>query len=72
MPVPYHRILSLDWLEILVEVVYERNASGDVELDDLVLRDVIEVLHQSSESIAVGSLGVKSQMQMKYNQRKGS
>ncbi len=41
-------------LEARVELIDQRLARGNVELDDVRIRDVIEVLHQSPQAVAVG------------------
>ena len=40
-------------LQLLVELVDERDAGRDVELDDLVVADVVEILHQRAQAVAV-------------------
>lgn len=42
-------------LEVLVQVVHKRHARGDVQTRDRVLRDVVQVLHQCTEGVAVSS-----------------
>ena len=40
-------------LELLVELVDERDARRDVQLDDLLLADAVEVLHERAQAVAV-------------------
>ena len=37
-----------------LEVVHQRNTGGDVELGDVLVRDVVEVLHHGAQGITVG------------------
>ncbi|KAJ8525203.1 hypothetical protein ON010_g15912 [Phytophthora cinnamomi] len=46
-------VLVRNGLEVLVQVVHERRARGDVEARDLVLRDVVQVLDQRAQAVAV-------------------
>jgi hypothetical protein len=39
---------------VLVELVDQRNAGGDVEFGDVVVADALEVLHQAAQRVAVG------------------
>ena len=41
--------------EVLAQLVDERLAGGDVELDDVVVGDAVEVLHHRPEAVAVGA-----------------
>ena len=47
--------LDADGLEVLVELVNEGNSGGDVEAADVRIRDVIKVLDEGTERVAVGS-----------------
>src|SRR5690606_36671133 len=44
----------LDRLEVLVELVDERLAGGDVQARDVLVGDAVEVLHQRAQRVAVG------------------
>src|SRR5450756_950508 len=43
-----------DWLEVLVQLVHERDARRDVQLDDVVIADAVEVLHEGADRVAMG------------------
>jgi hypothetical protein len=42
-----------DDVHISIEFVQERHASGDVQLEDVFFRDVVQVLHQCAQTVAV-------------------
>ena len=48
------QVVVLDGLEVVVEFVDEGDAGGNVEADDLFVGDVVEVLDEGAEAIAVG------------------
>lgn len=41
-------------VEVLVELVHERDAGGDVEPDDVVVADLVEELDDGAQAVAVG------------------
>ena len=41
-------------LELGVQLVHQRNAVGDVQAHDVVVGDVVQVLHQGTDRVAVG------------------
>ena len=43
-----------DDTQVIVELVDQRSAGGDVELGNVILRDVIQMLHKGAEGVAVG------------------
>src|SRR5450756_2189563 len=43
-----------DRLEVLVQLVHERDARRDVQVDDVVIADAVEVLHESANRVAMG------------------
>src|SRR5262245_45291454 len=47
-------IAAADRAQVAVELVDERNAGRDVELDDRVLGHAVEVLDQGAQAVAVG------------------
>ena len=49
-----HR-LGVDGPQVVVELVDQRLAGGDVELHDVVVADVVEVLDQGPKAVAVGA-----------------
>ena len=46
-------VVVADRLEVVVELVDERDAGRDVQLDDLRLGDVVEILHERAQAVAV-------------------
>ena len=48
------RGLGLGGAGVVVELVDERDAGGDVEAGDVVVGDAVEVLHQGPQAVAVG------------------
>ena len=46
-------VVVLDGLELVVELVDERHAGGDVELDDVLLGYAVEVFDERTEAVAV-------------------
>mmetsp|Transcript_2768 Transcript_2768/g.5761 ORF Transcript_2768/g.5761 Transcript_2768/m.5761 type:complete len:283 (+) Transcript_2768:109-957(+) len=49
-----HRALTLDRLEVLVELVHERDARRDLERGDLLVGDGVEALEDPPDRVAVG------------------
>src|ERR1017187_9451196 len=47
------QIVAVQGLQVVVELVYQRHARRNVQLDDVTLRDIIEVLHQRAHAVAV-------------------
>lgn len=47
-------VIVSDGLEIGVELIDEGNSCGDVEGDNLLVRDLIEILDQSPQTVSVG------------------
>jgi hypothetical protein len=41
-------------LELLIELIDQRDAGGDVQTDDVVVRHLVQVLDQGAQTIAVG------------------
>ncbi len=48
------QVVVSDRGQVVFELVDERNARGNVQPDDVVVGDVVEVLHQRPETVAVG------------------
>jgi hypothetical protein len=48
------RKMYLDRLEVVVQLIYKGHRGGDVEVGDDVLGDVVEVLDESAQGVAVG------------------
>src|SRR6266542_5701372 len=48
------QVVVLERLEVAVQLVDERNAGGDVEPDDVPVRDLVEVLDEGPHAVAVG------------------
>ena len=48
------QVVTLDWLEIGVELVNQRNAGRDVQLQDLLLGEIVEIHDKRAEAVAVG------------------
>lgn len=42
-----------DGLEVLVELIHERYSRGDVEVEDVLVGDGVEILHQCAEGVSV-------------------
>jgi hypothetical protein len=48
------QVVALDWLQrVLVQFVDERDSSGNVQLDDLSFRLVVQILDQRSQTVSV-------------------
>ena len=47
-------VVALDRPKIGVELVNQRNAGRDVQLQDLLLGEVLEILHKRAEAVAMG------------------
>src|SRR5664280_1049104 len=43
----------VDRFEVLVELIHERDARRDVQVDDVVIADAVEVLHESADRVAM-------------------
>ena len=43
-----------DDIQVIIELVDERSSGGDIELGDLILGDVVQMLNESTEGVAVG------------------
>lgn len=43
-----------DDVQVIIELVDERSSGGDVELGDLILGDVVQMLNEGTEGVAVG------------------
>src|SRR5690349_950374 len=48
------KVVVLDRLEVIVQLINQRLRGGDVEFDDFRIRDVVEVLDQRAQAVAVG------------------
>ena len=46
-----------DDTQVIVELVDQRSAGGDVELGNVILRNIIQMLHKGAEGVAVGKFG---------------
>lgn len=40
--------------QTIIELVHQRNAGGDIHVDDVGIADVIEMLHECSQGVAMG------------------
>src|SRR5262249_22487440 len=47
------QVIASDRFQLIVQLVDERDARRDVELDDLLVADVVEVLDQGAQAVAV-------------------
>ena len=47
-------VVTVQRLQIFVEGIDQRDSGGNIHLDDLVVWDVIEILHQCPKAVAVG------------------
>jgi hypothetical protein len=47
-------VIVFDGLEVFIELVHQRHAVGDVELNDVGIRDVVQVLDEGSDGVAMG------------------
>ena len=43
-----------DRFQIVVQLIDQRYARGDVQLDNLFVRDIVQVLHQRSQAVTMG------------------
>lgn len=48
------QVVAFDRLEVVVQFVNQWNAGWNVELEDLLLGEVVEILHKRAEAVAVG------------------
>ena len=42
-----------DWLEVLVQLVHERDARGEVEAHNVLVGDPVQVLHDAAQRVAM-------------------
>ena len=49
------QVVVLDGLEVNIELIDERNSGGNVQLNNLGLRDVVQVLDECAQRVTVGS-----------------
>ena len=49
------QVVVLHWLQVGVQLVDQGDAGRDVQLDDLVVRHLVQVLDQSSDRVSVSS-----------------
>jgi len=47
------QIIMADGMELLIQFVHERDSRGDVQIDDIGVRNAIEMLHQRAEAVSV-------------------
>src|SRR5690349_18841160 len=46
-------VVAIERLQIAVQFVHQRHSSGNVQFHDLALRNVVQVLHQRAQAVAV-------------------
>jgi hypothetical protein len=41
------------WVHFVIQLIYKRDPGGDVQVDDLMIADLIKVLYQRPQAVAV-------------------